>query len=312
MKTLAFSLALSSAAMLIAPITPKPALPPVYKVLTAEYVPTLKVDLVDDTDSQYAVVSVLLSNTTDNLVRVRQVYFCGKSELENFEKQNSYFDPASLNSWETGTFPAYDHSLYLAPKSTYPLRRMIIRKSKDYASDHHPATYLAVKNGEALVAAYSGEVYAAKSYVRGKDYTASLAYVTVASYDADKNQTKIVIDGGRVNGDAVDFDTTFYRYTFAGAEYESPYYSGYDEDNVPWVNGLHHIDDFKNPEINLYKKGSVLQDTTTNYRVNTAAVDYSPYIFIGGLALLALGLVAGLIILAVWVNKKKHQPNKAS
>ena len=84
--------------MFIAPITPEPAMPPVYKGLTADYAPTLKVDLVDDSDSQYAIVNVLLSNTTDNLVRLRQVYFCGKSELENFEKQNNDFDPAYLGS----------------------------------------------------------------------------------------------------------------------------------------------------------------------------------------------------------------------
>jgi len=307
MKTLALSLALSSVAMFIAPITPEPAMPPVYKGLTADYAPTLKVDLVDDSDSQYAIVNVLLSNTTDNLVRLRQVYFCGKSELENFEKQNNDFDPAYLGSWETGTFPVYDHSLYLAPNSTYPLRRMIIRKTASYASDHHPATCLAIKNNEALVAAYSGEVYAAKSYVRGKDYSAPLAYVTSAVYDADKNQTKIEIQGGHVNQGEVDYDTTFYRYTLDGVQYGAPYYSAYDDDHVPWVSGLRHIDDFKNPEVNLYKKGALLQDTKTNYRVNTSPVDYSPYVFIGGLILFAIGLIAGLIVLAVWVNKKKYQ-----
>jgi hypothetical protein len=312
MKTLALSLAFSSAAMLIAPIAPQPAMPPVYKVLTDEYAPTLKVDLVDDADSQYAIVNLLLSNNTDNLVRLRQVYFCGKTELENIKKQNNNFDPAFLGSWETGAFPVYDHSLYLAPKSTYPLRRLIIRKTMDLASDHQPATYLAVKNSEAIVAAYSGEVYAAKNYVRGKDYTAPLAYVTSAIYDADKNQTKIEIQGGHVNQEEVDYDTTFYRYTLDGAQYGAPYFSAYDDDNVPWVSGLHHIDDFKSPEVSLYKKGALLQDTTTNYRVNNTPADYSPYVFIGGLALFAIGLIAGLIVLAVWVNKKKHQPNKAA
>lgn len=314
MKTFSITLAVLSLPLLLNPPTIAMARPPVYKAMEAEYVPTLSVSLADDSDPQMAILDLGLSNPTENFIQLNAFYFCSKSEVDVASK-DAYYSASYLNFWQTYYFASYTGAMALAPKSNHLHRRVAIRKPAAAlsSSDHEPNTYLAIKNGETLLSAFSGVVSKAVTYQKDVDYPGLSAYLSSTNYYADTNQTKLSFTAytNATELKSIDFNKRFFNFTFAGAQYQaSDDYS--DENDLPWVSGLHYKEEFSKIDVALYKKGDAIQDTAVNL-TQAGSSDYFlsalPYIFVGGLTLFALALIAGLIVLSVWVKKKRRTKN---
>jgi hypothetical protein len=317
MKNLALGLAVSSLALSLVPSSPAMARAPVYKAMESELAPTLSVSLVDDSDPKMAILDLGLSNPTDNFLTLKTVYFSSKAEVDTASK-DAYYDASYINFWDTYYYPKYTNTIYLAPQSSHLHRRLAIRKPAAALSmgDHEPNTYKAIKSGEALVSAFSGVVSKAVTLKNGVDYSQVTGELYATNYSADTNQTRLTFYAN-YNGSSprtLDANEQFFQFTFAGVTYQNK--DAYtDEDDRPWVNGLHYQEEFTNISVAYYKKGETLQDTSVNLTESSSqdgVLNALPYIVIGGLALLALGLIAGLIVLGVWLRKKRRRGTNPS
>ena len=314
MKTLSMTLAVLSIPLLLNPPAIAMARAPMYKAMEAEYAPTVSVTLVDDSDPKMAILDLGLSNPTDNLIRLKGLYFSSKAEVDSASK-DAYLDTSYINFWDTYYFASYSSAIYLAPQSNYLHRRLAIRKPAAAlsSSDHEPGTYEAIKNGETLISAFSGIVSKATTYKEGIDYSHINGDLYSANYYADTNQTKLSFTTSTTDfgAELPDYNELFFDFTFAGNEYHVSD-SYLDENDRPWVSGLHYKAEFTNISVALYKRGDTLQDTSINLTKPSSQDSYLnaiPYVVIGGLALFALALIAGLIVLGVWISKKRRGKN---
>jgi hypothetical protein len=314
MKNLGLTLMILSIPLLLNPPAIAMARAPVYKTMETEYAPTVSVTLADDSDPKMAILDLGFSNPTDNLIRLTGLYFSSKAEVDSASK-DAYYGSSYINFWDTSYFASYSSAIYLAPQSNHLHRRLAIRKPAATlsSSDHEPSTYEAIKNGETLISVFSGIVYKTTTYKRDIDYSRISGDIYSADYYADTNQTILSFTASTtsIRTESLDYNELFFDFTFAGAEYQtSGSYS--DKNDRPWVSGLHYKEEFTNINVALYKRGDTLQDTSINLTESSSQDFYLnaiPYIVIGGLVLFALALIAGLIVLGIWINKKRQGKN---
>lgn len=314
MKTLGITLMVLSIPLLLNPPAIAMARAPVYKMLESEYAPTVSVTLVDDSDPKMAILDLGFSNPTDNLVQLTGLYFSSKAEVDSASK-DAYYDASYFNFWDTSYFASYSSAIRLAPQSNHLHRRLAIRKpgATLSSSDHEPNTYEAIKSGETLISAFSGIVFKTVAYKRGIDYSHISGDLYSADYYADTNQTTLnfIASTTSFGTESLDYNELFFDFTFAGAEYQTSNNLS-NEKGRPWVSGLHYKEEFANINVALYKRGETLQDTSIRLSDSSSQDSFLnavPYILFGGLVLFALALIAGLIILGIWINKKRQGKN---
>jgi hypothetical protein len=283
---------------------------PVYPAITSPYAPTASYRLVDDSAPDLAVVEISLSNPTKNLIALARVFFGPQSDVQSNSSASYGMGSAYLDYWTSQSYPEYMSKILLAPESNYLARRTSIHKSAglDYAKE--ALTYQALKNGSPLVSAFDGEVYAATTYEAGVDFFSSAPSLAV-SYDADDDKTLLYFQAGdSFSAPKIKYDERFYSFSYAAADYEAAYGNSEDAATTPWVKGNHAKEEFSNLGISLYKKGETLFATdnyTNNFSLSLGLSDIIRIVMIGVLSFVGLSLLAGLIVLLVWLGRKKKQ-----
>jgi hypothetical protein len=310
------SLLFGAALALLSPNVLCSATAPLYGVITKDLVPTASVKIIDDSLKDLAIVEVSLSNPTDNLIALTGLYFADSATITAAEASAtaSYTSPVYTYYWSGNHVAKYQSNMYLAPHSNYLPRRTTIHKTKGDYYEIQASTYSALKNGGELKYAFSGIVYSAKTYTPQVDYTVGDVYPDT-SYNADTNHTEVVF-GAYSQTLNVDYDSWFASFSFAGISYQhSQYGSGNVEDNKAWVDGYHESSEFTNLSVALYQQKETLfsseKDINPTHTGQRSFLDYLPYIVFGFLGLILLSLVAGLIVLGVWLDKKKKHSNAA-
>jgi hypothetical protein len=299
---------LGAACCLLLPYALCSATAPLYQVIPTEYAPTLSAKIVDDSYSDIAIVEFSLTNSSDNLLAITNVFFGASSVVgDPDDPSTEYSSPRYTSYWRGTEIVNYQRNMLLAPQSRYLLCRTTISKTGSSDSSHYQ-TYEAIKNGRSLTAAFSGEVFSSTIYKAHVDYTFDLPTV-MTSYSAETNQTFLRFWTYNFDSKGISYDDKFFSFTYGGFSYSATdNYSSYD-DGKPFVSGYHVQEDFTLTSVHLYSKKEMLFDGTKD--VNPSHVkgwtfsDYVPYIIFGLLAVIVIALVIGLIILKVWLGKKK-------
>ena len=299
---------LGAACCLLLPYALCSATAPLYLVMPTEYAPTLSAKIVDDSYSDIAIVEFSLTNSSDNLLAITNVFFGASSAVGNPDDPSTAYDsPRYTTYWRRMDIPDYQRNMFLAPQSRYLLCRTTISKIGSSDSAHYQ-TYEALKNGKPLTAVFAGSVYSSLTYQPQVDFTYDLPKIST-TYSPETNQSSLEFWTYNFDSKGVAYDGMFFSFDFNGMKYSATdRLSSYD-DGKPWVSGYHSSEEFTSVGVNLYSKKETLfaggTDVNPSHTKSWTFSDYLPYIIFGMLGIIVVALIIGLIILKVWLGKKK-------
>jgi hypothetical protein len=304
------SLALSLATLgLLLPFSLSNSPAPVYLAISGDYLPSASLCLVDDS-SDKAIVRLDLSNPTDNLIALNQVYFGDLATVAKDDTSADHYGTGWLAYWYD--FPSYDKAVFLAPNSAYPSRYLSLRKEVESGHEKETQVYETLKSGGDLRFAFAGTVYSATTFAPQVDYTYAGTGVS-ASYDADSDQTLLSFEVNSFESQGITYNSWFYSFDYDGHRYQAPWESSYDSSSKPFLKGNHATSEITNPGVNLYLRKDVLFTSDKNIRYtgfSWNALGLLSFLLTGSFILVGVGLLVALIILLVWLLRKKKQNNK--
>lgn len=288
---------------------------PIYFVISSDYAPTASVRLSDDTSEDLAILELDIWNPTDHLIALNSIYFVDSEIIGSASSNSSALSSASssetpreLYRWEN--YPHYQKRMYLAPKSHHLPRYVSIHKTNVYYGSKDAETYAAIKAGKSLSFAFDGTVFATETIDENHYFYSAVTLAT--TYNPDADQTSLEFDVGTVRPTSIDYNTRFFSFDFKGESFQTYQGSDYEETDKTWTKGNHATTEFTNRGLALYRQGDTLFATSKNqssyYHYSGSMLWSWLYPVLGGFFILTgIAIVVGLIILLVWISKKKKQ-----
>lgn len=122
---------LGAACCLLLPYALCSATAPLYLVMPTEYAPTLSAKIVDDSYSDIAIVEFSLTNSSDNLLAITNVFFGASSAVGNPDDPSTAYDsPRYTTYWRRMDIPDYQRNMFLLRKAAIFFAERRFRKSE--------------------------------------------------------------------------------------------------------------------------------------------------------------------------------------